>query len=103
MDELDDEFRPVRATARLWPQTERLKSALAFMAVSEGAARLHYRREALAAARTLWRYLETPMPGLWRDRMLPDGSFVEEPSPASSFYHIICAIQVMKEIVRSGH
>jgi len=99
MDELDEEFRPVRPTARLWPQTERLKSALAFMAASEGAARLHYRREALAAAKTLWRYLETPLPGLWRDRMLPDGNFVEEPSPASSFYHIICAIQVMKETV----
>jgi len=24
MDELDEEFRPVRPTARLWPQTERL-------------------------------------------------------------------------------
>lgn len=99
MDELDDEFQPVRPTARLWPQTERLKSALALMAVSEGEARGHYRREALAAAKTLWRYLETPLPGLWRDRMLPDGGFVEEPSPASSFYHIICAIQVMKEHV----
>ena len=97
MDELDDEFRPMRPTARTWPQTERLKSALAFMITSEGAARLHYRNEALAAAKTLWRYLETPLPGLWRDRMLLDGNFVEEPSPASSFYHIICAIQVMKE------
>jgi len=101
MDELDDQFHPVRRTARLWPQTERLKSALAFMAASEGAARLYYRRDALAATKTLWRYLETPMPGLWRDRMLPDGSFVEEPSPASSFYHIICAIQVMRETIRA--
>ena len=99
MDELDDEFRPVRPTARLWPQTERLKSALAFMAASHGAAKIHYRREALTAAKTLWRYLETPVPGLWRDRMMPDETFVEEPSPASSFYHIICAIQVMKETV----
>jgi mannose-6-phosphate isomerase len=97
MDELDDEFRPVRPTARLWPQTERLKSALAFMTASEGEARLHYRNQALAAAKTLERYLATPLPGLWRDRMLPDGNFVEEPSPASTFYHLICAIQVMKE------
>jgi mannose/cellobiose epimerase-like protein (N-acyl-D-glucosamine 2-epimerase family) len=101
MDELDDEFQPVRRTARLWPQTERLKSALAFMTVSQGAERATYRAEALAAARTLWRYLETPVPGLWRDRMLPDGSFVEEPSPASSFYHIICAIQVMRETIHA--
>ena len=100
MDELDDEFRPVRPTARLWPQTERLKSALAFMAASSGEVRDHYRREALAAATMLWRYLQTPVPGLWRDRMMPDGNFAEEPSPASSFYHIICAIQVMKEHVR---
>lgn len=101
MDELDDEFRSVRPTARLWPQTERLKSALAFMTASEGEARLYYRNEALAAAKTLWRYLETPLPGLWRDRMQPDGDFVEEPSPASTFYHLICAIQVMKENIHA--
>jgi mannose-6-phosphate isomerase len=71
------------------------------MAVSEGAARFHYRREALAAAKTLWRYLEMSVPGLWRDRMLPDGSFVEEPSPASSFYHIICAIQIMTQTIHA--
>jgi mannose-6-phosphate isomerase len=101
MDELDDEFRPVRLTARTWPQTERLKSALAFLTASEGEARRYYRNEALAAAKTLWRYLETPLPGLWRDRMLPDGGFVEEPSPASTFYHLICAIQVMKENIHA--
>lgn len=101
MDELDEEFRPVRPTARLWPQTERLKSALAFMTASDGEARLHYRNQALAAAKTLWCYLETPLPGLWRDRMQPDGDFVDEPSPASTFYHLICAIQVMKENIRA--
>lgn len=101
MDELDDDFRPVRATARLWPQTERIKAALALMAASDGEEKLRYRAEALEAAKNLWRYLETPVPGLWRDRMLPDGSFVDEPSPASSFYHIICAIQVMQETIGS--
>ncbi|HEV7960203.1 MAG TPA: AGE family epimerase/isomerase [Rhizomicrobium sp.] len=99
MDELGEEFQPVRPTARLWPQTERLKSALAFMARSEGGERAHYRAEAFGAAKTLWRYLETPRPGLWWDRMLPDGTFVDEPAPASSFYHIICAIAVMKESI----
>lgn len=101
MDELDDEFRAVRSTARLWPQTERIKAALALMAASDGEEKLRYRAEALDAAKNLWRYLETPVPGLWRDRMLPDGSFVDEPSPASSFYHIICAIQMMKETIGS--
>jgi mannose-6-phosphate isomerase len=101
MDELNDEFQPVRPTARTWPQTERLKSALLFMTASEGAARIHYRNQALAAAKTLWRYLETPVAGLWRDRMLPDGRFDEEPSPASTLYHLICAIQVMKENIHA--
>ncbi|MGH6827398.1 MAG: AGE family epimerase/isomerase [Rhizomicrobium sp.] len=97
MDELRDDFTPVRATARLWPQTERIKAALAFMAESEGTERERYRAEAHTAASALWRYLEMPVKGLWRDRMLGDGSFVDEPAPASSLYHIICAIRVMRE------
>jgi mannose-6-phosphate isomerase len=71
------------------------------MTASEGAARLYYGHEALAATKALWRYLETPVAGLWRDRMRQDGSFDEEPSPASTFYHLICAIQVMKESIHA--
>ncbi|WJH41115.1 hypothetical protein N7E02_11590 [Aliirhizobium terrae] len=32
------------------------------------------------------------MPGLWHDMMLEDGGFRREAAPASSLYHIICAI-----------
>ena len=49
-------------------------------------------REPALAGQGLWKYLETDVPGLWRDRMNPDGSFIEEPAPASSFYHIVGAI-----------
>jgi mannose-6-phosphate isomerase len=38
------------------------------------------------------RYLETGVPGLWHDVMLEDGSFRHAASPASSLYHIICAM-----------
>jgi mannose-1-phosphate guanylyltransferase / mannose-6-phosphate isomerase len=69
-------------SARLWPQTEWLRAALAF---GDDA-------QALAAARTLGRYLDVTPKGAWRDRMDADGGFVEEPSPASSFYHIAGAI-----------
>lgn len=68
--------------ARLWPQTEYLKAALA----------LGEEADALAAANGLWLYLQTPAAGVWYDKLRPDGTFVEEPAPASSFYHIICAI-----------
>jgi mannose/cellobiose epimerase-like protein (N-acyl-D-glucosamine 2-epimerase family) len=40
-------------------------------------------------------YLETPIAGLWWDRMEPSGRFVDEPAPASSLYHIACAIAVL--------
>ena len=44
---------------------------------------------------SLWTYLETPTPGLWRDRALAFGGFIEEPARASSFYHVIGAIQAL--------
>lgn len=68
--------------ARLWPQTEYLKAAL----------RMGDEAEALNAANALVRYVDTPVRGAWRDKMLADGSFVEEPAPASSFYHVMLAV-----------
>ena len=39
----------------------------------------------------LRRYLRTPAEGAWRDKLRPDGTFIDEPAPATSFYHILCA------------
>ena len=80
---LDDRFAPLDPVARLWPQTERIKAALA-LGASAG--------EVAAACRGLRLYLDVTPKGLWRDRLRPDGGFVEEPAPASSFYHIVCAL-----------
>lgn len=87
VDETDAGMRPRLATARLWPQTERLKASLLLGREDEGR----------AAAAALWRYLQTPLPGLWRDKAGPDGCLVDEPSPASSLYHIICAVAALDE------
>jgi mannose-1-phosphate guanylyltransferase/mannose-6-phosphate isomerase len=70
------------ANARLWPQTEYLKAALW---LGEDA-------EALRAAKALALYLDVPARGAWRDKLQADGSFVDEPAPASSFYHLLGAI-----------
>jgi mannose-6-phosphate isomerase len=59
--------------------------------------RARYRAQAFAATKSVWGYLQTPLPGLWWDRMMPDGKFMEEPAPASSFYHIICAIKSLRD------
>jgi mannose-1-phosphate guanylyltransferase/mannose-6-phosphate isomerase len=77
-----DDLSDRDAGARLWPQTEYLKAALI----------LGEKAEALAAANGLARYLETPARGAWRDKLSADGRFVDEPAPASSFYHLMVAL-----------
>jgi mannose-6-phosphate isomerase len=78
---LDRELAPRDRSARLWAQTERLHA--------HAVAR---RWDDLPAAfEGLWRFLDVPVAGTWRDRLMPDGSFVEEAAPASSLYHIVSA------------
>lgn len=76
------------ATARLWPQTERIKAAAIRHRRTGDAAEAE---EMSAAIRGLAQYYAVPVPGLWRDKLKPDGSFVDELAPGSSLYHIACA------------
>ena len=94
--EMSLDFAITQPTARLWAQAERIKAAILLMDEASGEEKRRYRDVALAAGNALWRYLETPVAGLWRDRMTVDGNFIEEPAPASSFYHIICCISVLR-------
>jgi mannose/cellobiose epimerase-like protein (N-acyl-D-glucosamine 2-epimerase family) len=97
IDEMSDDFTIIRPSARLWHQAERIKAGAVLMAAATGAERARYKTDVVAASRTLWRYLETPVTGLWRDRMTVEGNFIEEPAPASSFYHLICCISVLQQ------
>ena len=92
MDCLNADFSPRERTSRLWPQTERLKAAHLLARRAGPELRETYLAAAREAARALTRYLETPLPGLWRDRMELDGSFAEGPAPGSSLYHLVAAI-----------
>lgn len=92
---MTDGYEPIVPTARLWAQTERIKAALS---LADGG-NDPLIAESLKGAAVLWRYLDTPLNGLWRDRFEPDGSFAVEPAPASSFYHIICCIGCMRDAV----
>ncbi|MGE6743752.1 AGE family epimerase/isomerase [Allorhizobium pseudoryzae] len=87
-----DDFSVHDNLARLWPQTEWLKSAIRLAVLSKGEERARYIRSASNAADALNRFLAVPTLGLWRDKMTADGRFIEEAAPASSFYHIVCAI-----------
>jgi mannose/cellobiose epimerase-like protein (N-acyl-D-glucosamine 2-epimerase family) len=84
-----DDFSVHDAGARLWPQTERVKAAALAARVTHDDC---YWETAAAAANGLLRYLNTDVRGLWHDRLTPEGTFIPEPAPASSFYHIVAAI-----------
>lgn len=81
-------------TSRLWPHAERIKANII---------RVEANRDPVAAARVvqafdmLMTYCDLPVKGLWRDRRNPDGSFIDQPAPASSLYHIALA---MAELIR---
>ncbi|MCC7268015.1 MAG: AGE family epimerase/isomerase [Caulobacteraceae bacterium] len=86
-DAITEESTPVEATARLWPQTEWVKARAILSSDAERAGAVG------APIQALQGYLDHPTRGLWWDRRLADGRFVTEASPASSLYHIICAVQ----------
>lgn len=94
IDAMNDDFSVRSDQARLWPQTERLKAALILAEESEGERRALLLNDAGKALAGLQRYLEPS--GLWRDKMRADGTFVEEPAPASSFYHIMVAYEQLR-------
>ena len=71
-------------------ETERLRATCSAAKLT-GSAR--YWDSAEQAARTLLRYLDTPRRGLWYDVMNVDGTLVDEPAPASSFYHLVASIR----------
>jgi mannose/cellobiose epimerase-like protein (N-acyl-D-glucosamine 2-epimerase family) len=85
-------------SARLWAQTERLRSAAL-------AARLYgdskYWKRTAEAAAGLLRYFATDIPGLWYDRLSPSGEFKRETVTAGNLYHIVGAIYELGALVRS--
>ena len=83
--------------ARVQSRSERLKAA-SIAARLTGDSR--YFTMAVSAAEGVMRYLDTPIAGLWRDRIDADGKVVDEPAPASSFYHLVAAIAEISALAR---
>lgn len=88
-DELNADLSFRSKRARLWPQTEWLKAAL--LLDEAGCDAADYAGDAVRARSAVASYLLAD--GRWRDKLLPDGTFVEEPAPASSFYHLMAAME----------
>lgn len=82
---LGRDLAPRDRSARLWAQTERLHAHAV-------AGRWD---DVPPALEGLNRFLDVAVQGTWRDRLMPDGSFVEEAAPASSLYHIVSAVAAL--------
>lgn len=94
-DAMNDDLTVRSHRSRLWPQTEWLKASLILAEQSWDGERTSLLADAAAAQRAIWMYL-TPE-GLWRDKWLAKGFFIDEPAPASSFYHIIASFVQLEQ------
>jgi mannose/cellobiose epimerase-like protein (N-acyl-D-glucosamine 2-epimerase family) len=96
IDEGDAEGNIRKSTRRLWPQTEIAKAWIAQTEAGEhGAA-----DQALEALIRLHRhYLSHPVAGGWYDQFDRDNRSLVDTIPASSFYHIICAIAEAERVL----
>jgi mannose/cellobiose epimerase-like protein (N-acyl-D-glucosamine 2-epimerase family) len=84
MSLLDAEGMPLDRSSRVWAQSERLRTMLVLGL--DGAA-----AESFALVQR--HLLEAPLRGLWRERMAEDGRCIDEPTPASSLYHIVTGFE----------
>ncbi|WP_407654564.1 AGE family epimerase/isomerase [Bradyrhizobium prioriisuperbiae] len=96
VDEGDVEGRIRRPTRRLWPQTEIAKAWIAQAEAGEtGAA-----DKALTSLSLLERhYLSHPVAGGWYDQFDRDGKSLVATIPASSFYHVLCAVTEAEQVL----
>jgi mannose-6-phosphate isomerase len=96
IDEGGTEGRIRRHTRRLWPQSEMAKAWIAQAEAGEvGAA-----DEARAALTRLERhYLRHPVAGGWYDQFDRDGNSLVATIPASSFYHVVCAVAEAEQVL----
>ena len=84
--------------ARLWAQTEQVKAGVLAAQVTGDA---RWWTTAANGAEALLKYFDVPVKGLWRDKLQTDGTFVDEAAPASSFYHIVCAILELDRAIKA--
>jgi mannose/cellobiose epimerase-like protein (N-acyl-D-glucosamine 2-epimerase family) len=95
-DEGDADGKIRKFTRRLWPQTEIAKAFIAQAEAGEPAAA----DEALKALDRLYQhYLRHPVLGGWYDQFDRDNRSLVDFIPASSFYHILCAIAEAERVL----
>lgn len=100
VNEMWDDMTVKDSAAKLWPQTERVKAWCAMFERARTPAEIDRACRHIAhAARGMAKYFRTDQPGLWHEICPSNGRFLVGPSRASSFYHIVGAIEVLRKTV----
>jgi mannose-6-phosphate isomerase len=96
VDEGDTAGNVKRHTRRLWPQTEIAKAWIAQAESGEAGAADEAR---MALVRLERHYLSHPVAGGWHDQFDRDGNSLVATIPASSFYHVLCAVTEAEQVL----
>ncbi len=91
-DEIWSDHQIKKASSKFWPQSERVKAALALGLRSSNSERNKHIKASDEAMNALWIFLDNAPKGLWLESKFEDGSFSRQDAKASSLYHIINAM-----------
>lgn len=99
VDEIQSDGSRKTPSHRAWPMTEAIKANIA--EAQKG--RPHAREKALELAALLFdRFLKPAIAGGWIDRLDQDGAPAADFMPASTFYHIVCALDELENLASSS-
>jgi mannose/cellobiose epimerase-like protein (N-acyl-D-glucosamine 2-epimerase family) len=96
IDEADVDGNIRRHSRRLWPQTEIAKAWIAQAESGEAGAA---DRARAALVRLERHYLSHPVRGGWYDQFDREGKSLVDTIPASSFYHVLCAVAEAEQVL----
>jgi mannose/cellobiose epimerase-like protein (N-acyl-D-glucosamine 2-epimerase family) len=96
VDEGDVDGNITKPTRRCWPQTEIAK---AWMAQLEGGDASAAEPARAALVRLKKHYLDHPVAGGWYDQFDAEGKSLVDFIPASSFYHVLCAVTEAEQLL----
>ena len=103
LDGLNSDLSPAARSARLWPQTERLKANAQAAALSSGEARRHAVERAIEAIEAIACFTAGAGRGLWFDCLDSAGHPVQAPAPASTLYHLVGAAEYCEGLAMGGY
>lgn len=82
-------------SSRLWPQTEFIKACIARHRLGQTDA---LDQAATVIEKLFKTYLNTPLPGGWHDSLDSKGNVNSAQMPASTFYHLACAVNELEKL-----